>query len=105
MSINVRENVILIQQKISQLRKSGLSDPLELEMKIINDIPKFYDDYPFLIKRLCREEEQDNTMLFKMIDLLEQVGEGQKSMESVELKLGKELANKYIYPVIDKEKK
>ena len=41
-------------------------------------------------------------MLFKMLTNLDQVEKGEKSLASVELKLGNELANQYIYPKLNK---
>ena len=63
----------------------------------------FYESFPHLIKRLCREDNQDNTFLYKMLDSLEQVNAGEKSMANVELSLGNELANKFLYPALEKK--
>ena len=38
----------------------------------------------------------------KMIELLEQVNSGKKTIDSVEFNLGKELAEKFIYPALKK---
>lgn len=103
MDLELRNKVNLIINKVSELRKLGITDSFELEMYFIDNMTEYYDLYPHLIKRLCREEKQDNAFLYKMIDNLEQVNKGQKSMASVELTLGNELANKYLYPILDKK--
>jgi hypothetical protein len=103
MDPEVRNKVNTIIQKVAELRKSGISDSFELEMYFIENMTEFYENYPHLIKRLCREENQDNSFLYKMLDSLEQVNTGNKSMASVELSLGNELANKFLYPALEKE--
>jgi hypothetical protein len=103
MDPNIRVNLKLIQDKLNELRRNGMNDSFELEMYFINHMTDLYDAYPYLIKRLCREENQDNSFLYKMIDNLEQVRDGNKSMKEAQMELGEELAEKYVYPVISKE--
>lgn len=105
MDPELRNKVNIIMEKVRELRKQGINDSFELELYFIDNMIEYYESYPHLIKRLCREENQDNSFLFKMIDNLEQVNNGQKSMVGVELTLGNELANKYLYPVLDKADK
>jgi hypothetical protein len=105
MDPELRSKVNVIIAKVDELRKQGITDSFELEMYFIDNLMDYYESFPHLIKRLCREENQDNSFLFKMIDNLEKVNNGQKSLASVELALGNELANKFLYPVLDKEKK
>ena len=103
MDPDIRSKIKLLVDKLSELRKEGVKDPFELESYIINNMTDFYDTYPSLVKRLCREENQDNTFLYKMIETLEKVNNGEKSMAVAELSLGEELAEKFLYPVISKE--
>jgi thiamine kinase-like enzyme len=104
MDSDLRKKINIIMEKITELRQNKITDSFELEMYFIENMTDYYESYPHLIKRLCREEKQDNSFLYKMIDNLEQVNKGQKSMTSVELTLANELANKYLYPVLDKTK-
>lgn len=104
MDLGLRNKINIIMNKIIELRKQGINDSFELEMYFINNMTEYYDEYPHLIKRLCREENQDNYFLYKMIDNLEQVNKGHKSISDVELSLGNELANKYLYPALNKDK-
>jgi hypothetical protein len=103
MDPNIREKVNTIIEKIKELRSQGINESYELEMYFIHNMTEFFDDYPYIIKRLCREENQDNDFLFKMIDMVEEINKGEKSLASVEMSLGNELAEKFLYPVIKKE--
>ena len=101
--MDLKKKIDIIIEKIAELRKSGITDSFELELYFIDNMVEYYESYPHLIKRLCREENQDNSFLYKMLDNLEQVNKGEKSMSSVELSLGNELADKFLYPVINKK--
>ena len=105
MDPEVRNKVNTIIKKVAELREQGMNDSFELEMYFIDNMAEYFEAFPHLIKRLCREEKQDNSYLYKMLDSLDQVKSGQKSMASVELSLGNELANKFLYPALDKENK
>jgi len=104
MDPDVRNKVNNIVVKMIELRKQGITDSFELESYFIQNMTEYYESYPHLIKRLSREENQDNSFLYKMIDSLEQVNNGEKSLTSVELSLSNELANKYLYPILEKKK-
>jgi len=93
----IKQNVQEIQEIINQNLNT---DPFDLELKFMDSHPEFYQQHPFLVKKLCKKE--DITMLFKMLTNLDQVEKGEKSLASVELKLGNELANQYIYPKLNK---
>ena len=93
----IKQNVQEIQEIINQNLNT---DPFDLELKFMESHPEFYQQHPFLVKKLCKKE--DITMLFKMLTNLDQVEKGEKSLASVELKLGNELANQYIYPKLNK---
>ena len=97
---NVEENIIIVQEKLKNLRELGIEDSFDLEMDIMNNMPDFYEKFPALVKRLCREPNQDNTYLYKMLSLLKEVEKGNKSLSTIELELGNELAEKFVYPVI-----
>jgi hypothetical protein len=89
-------------ERLKALRNMGIDDTFDLEMDIMNTMPVFYEQFPSIVKRLCREKNQDNAYLYKMINLLKQVEQGNTSLGAVELSLGNELAEKFVYPVVNK---
>jgi hypothetical protein len=99
----IKKELLLLENKIKEFKKDGITDPFDLEMKILIDMPEFYDQYPSIVKRLCKGN-LDNEYLYKMINLLEEINKGEKTLESVEYNLGEELAEKFLYPVIKKQK-
>jgi hypothetical protein len=105
MDPDIRNTVNVIINKVYELRQNGITDSFELELYFIDNMTEYYETYPHLIKRLCREEKQDNSFLYKMIYNLEQINKGNKIMSEVELELGNELAEKHLYPVLEKMKK
>lgn len=98
----IRENIKSISDTIKKMELEGKSDPFDFEMEIMESYPDFYQSHPFLVKKLCKRG--DLSMLDKMLDQLENVESGNKSLAGVELKLGEELANQYLYPVVNKNK-
>ena len=98
----IEQNLEIFKLKLEYLRNIGIEDPFDLEMDIMNTMPDFYENFPSIVKRLCREKNQDNTYLYKMISLLKDVEKGNKNLSAVELTLGNELAEKFVYPVINK---
>ena len=68
------------------------------KLKILELYPEFYDNYPFLVKKLCKN--QDITMLYTMLEKLNQIEKGNSTLENVERNLGEQLAEKYLYPNI-----
>lgn len=103
MDLTLRDKIKIVQDKLIELRKNGTTDSFDLELYFMNNMTEMYDMYPSLIKRLCREENQDNSFLFKMLDTIDQVKTGETSMAVAELSLGEELAEKYLYPIVSKE--
>ena len=99
---NIKIQIMELQKKINEFKKNGCTDDFDLEMKVLESMPEMYDNYPSIVKRLCRNEKQDNSYLFKMLDLLEQVNNGERTIDNVEYNLGQELASKFLYPKINK---
>jgi hypothetical protein len=99
----VVENVKSIQEAIKNMELEGKSDPFDFELSIMESHAEFYQSNPFLVKKLCRRE--DISFLFKMLANLAMVESGDKSLASVEMNLGNELANEYLYPHLNKDKK
>jgi hypothetical protein len=98
----IEQNLEIFKVRLEQLRLGGIEDPFDLEMDIMNTMPEFYENFPSIVKRLCREKDQDNSYLYKMISLLKDVEQGERSLSGVEVTLGNELAEKFVYPVVNK---
>lgn len=73
------------------------------EEQMESKFPEFADKYYAVFKKVISGE--DITPLFKMLVGIDKVNRGEKTIEEVETNLGKELANKYVLPVINKNKK
>lgn len=97
----VKENISKINDIIIDMKRKGNNNIVDHELEVMNTLPEFYQDYPFLVKKVCKGD--DLNMLQTMFNNLEQVESGDKSLASVELKLGQNLASKYLDPVVKKE--
>ncbi len=98
--LTIKQTVTKINNAIIAMEKAGKTDSFDFEMEIMTEYPEFYQAHPFLVKKLCKRD--DITMLYKMLDSLEAVQAGQQSLASVELNLGAQLANKFVYPNLKK---
>jgi hypothetical protein len=99
---SIKTLINIIKKYIIQVNSEGFTDSFEIEMKILETFPEQYQTYPFLIKKLCKKE--DISMVYHMLENLEKVDSGEQSFQNVESTLGKQLANKYLYPNINKFK-
>jgi transcriptional regulator of heat shock response len=95
----IKSTVNDIKATLDKLKDEGSTDNFDNEIKILELYPEFYDSYPFLVKKLCKNSDMD--ILYKMLEQLEQVENGNKTLNNVELSLGKELADQYLYPNIN----
>ena len=89
----LRIMVTQIAEFASEKRKQNV-EPLDIEMELIEKYPDFYNEYPFIIKKIIKGD--DLAMLDVFFRQLEQVQSGNKSLEKVEYNLGQDLAKKYI---------
>jgi hypothetical protein len=96
----IKQTVIEINNAIVQMEKTGKTDSFDFELEIMTQYPDFYQAHPFLVKKLCKRD--DISLLYKMFDSLQSVQDGDQSLASVELNLGSQLANKFVYPNLNK---
>lgn len=89
----IKEKVNLIKTKIDELKKEQKSD-VDIEMYFFHTEEELYKKYPYLIKKLIKNDNLE--FLEKMISNLEMVQTGDQTFASTELKLGKELADEYL---------
>ena len=100
-NLNILKNKIKeTQLKIDELKEKNL-DEVEIELYFLENEEDFYGEYPYLIKKLIKGGNLD--FLDKMISNLQKVEDGEQSLASTELKLGEELAEKYLYPHVKKD--
>lgn len=99
--LDKKRNVQLIRDKLKEYRKEGIADSFELEMKLMEELPEQYSEFPWLVKRLTKSE--DETYLDKFLESLERVVTGDQSLASAELNLGLELKQQFIDPILNKQ--
>ena len=96
----MKNKIKVIQEKISELVQENKTK-VDIEMYFLENDSEFYGKYPYLIKKLIKGGSLE--FLDQMLDNLEKVENGEQSMASTELKLGENLANKYLYPKTNKD--
>ena len=96
----IKENINEIKLKIDELKEKDITKIIDLELEMMNLFPKFYQEYPFLVKKICKGD--DLSILYKMLDNLNKVDNGEESFLQVESKLSTELADQFITPKIKK---
>ena len=94
----IKTTINLIKNTIDKSIKEGETDSFKHELQILELYPEFYDNYPFLVKKICKND--DMNMLYKMFENLQEIENGDTTINNVELKLGNELASQYLYPNI-----
>lgn len=99
----LKSNIQTIKDKITECRTNNITDPFTIEMNIMENLPELYSQYPYLIKKLL--QDGDKSYLNKFISELEGVFKGEQSLASVELKLGMELKQQFIDPVLEQKKR
>jgi hypothetical protein len=96
----IKQKIIEIDNEIKKLIAEGSENDFNLELKIIDKFQDFYATHPFLVKKICKQD--DLSTLYVMFDNLEKVEKGEKTLAGVELNLGTQLANQFLYPNIKK---
>ena len=95
---DIKKQIDLIIKKIKELRSNNINDNFEIEKYFMNNMTDFYDNYPYLIKTLCKTENFDTDLeyLYKMLNILNDY------TPEKEKELSEELANQYLYPKLNK---
>ena len=102
-TIMIKQFINTINELIKSRELSGNYTAFDHELVIMELYPDFYQSHPALVKKLTKQD--DISYLYKMLENLEQIEQGKKSMAGVELKLGNELAEQYLAPVMKQNKK
>lgn len=90
----IKKSINELDSFVKNLIKTENKSTFEMEMDVMIKFPEFYDEFPSLCKKVCKQD--DISMLYKMLENLYNVQSGNKSLASVEYSLGNELATKYI---------
>ena len=90
--MSVREKIDTILNDLKS--KPHLNDKDKREFYCMETYPDIYEEFPFLVKKLCKMDNLD--MLYIMLDKIDQIKDGKVSQTQVELDLGKQLADKYL---------
>jgi hypothetical protein len=88
-----------ITNEINKMKLNCITDIFIYEQKIIELFPDFYENHPFLVKKLCKGD--NISMLYQMLDRLDTIEEKKDTFENVEKELGNQLAKKYIHTKIN----
>ena len=102
--LKVKELKIKIDEvstKISELVKLNKTE-VEIEMFFLENDSEFYERYPYLIKKLIKGGSLE--FLDVMLKNLEKIENSEQTKASVELKLGEDLAQKFLYPKVNQSK-
>jgi len=102
--VELKSDIQLIKNKIIECKNKNITDAFIIEMTIMEELPELYTNYPFLIKRLLKNENVD-MYLDKFINELDGIAKGEHSLASVELKLGMELKQQFIDPILEQNNK
>jgi len=94
--------LILEYMVTDEMKQLKVSDYPTYEEQLELKFPQFAEKYYAVFKKVISGE--DITPLFEMLAGIERVKKGKETIEEVETELGKKLAEKYIFPVIDKNK-
>ena len=98
--LNIEEYKKNLQYVLDYVNEINERDSFEIELRVMNDFPDFYEKYPFIVKKIAKKE--DISMLYTMLDNIKEVQDNKTSMTHVEKALGEQLAEKYLYPVLRK---
>ena len=100
--------VSILRSKIDELIEIGrklkkeneeYQDPFKLEMHILHTYPDIYESYPFICKYLCKAN-CNISIIHEMLNRIEEVENGNKTIDETEKELSLELANKFLSPFI-----
>ena len=77
-------------------------DKLQYEFSLRDVFPTFSESHPFLFRKIVMGD--DLTFLYKMLDNIQKINDGELTQQEVEMSLGSELANVYVYPAMEAAK-
>lgn len=101
---SIKDTVDIIKKIINTDKLIDMKDNNNKEYKnyLIELFPTFYETYPTLFNNIV--DNKDLTFLEPMLDGIIKINKNNKLKDSIEKDLGEQLAEKYLYPNIKKNK-
>jgi len=87
---------------LDEFKEIKQRDKLQHEFAVRELFPTFAQEHPFLFRKIVNGD--DLTMLYKMLDSITSVNNGEMTKIQVEQNLGNELANLYVHPAMEAAK-
>jgi len=84
---------------LDEYKQLKVLDKLQYQFALREIFPSFAEEHPFLFRKIVMGD--DLTFLYKMLEKIEKINSGELNQKEVEIDLGKELANLYIYPALE----
>ena len=94
----LREQIDIIKSDLES--KPELVTQLDKEMYVMEKYKELYESHPFLLKKLSKIVNDNDTenleMLYLLLDKFQEVEDNKATKEEVETDLGQKLADKYM---------
>ena len=87
---------------LDEFKQIKIKDRLQHEFAVRELFPTFAQEHPFLFRKIANGD--DLTMLYKMLDSITSVNNGEMTKIQVEQNLGNDLANLYVHPAMEAAK-
>jgi len=87
---------------LDEFKQIKEKDKLQHEFAVRELFPTFAQEHPFLFRKIANGD--DLTMLYKMLDSITSVNNGEMTKIQVEQNLGNDLANLYVHPAMEAAK-
>lgn len=100
---SIRDTIDFLQQIINtiKLKEMKENNNKEYQSYLIQLFPTFYETYPTLFNNII--ESKDLSFLEPMLDGIIKINKNKDLKDSIEKDLGEQLAEKYLYPNIEKK--
>ena len=87
---------------LDEFKQIKIKDRLQHEFAVRELFPTFAQEHPFLFRKIVNGD--DLTMLYKMLDSITSVNNGEMTKIQVEQNLGNDLANLDVHPAMEAAK-
>ena len=97
----IRKMIVEIKKftELEYYKELKIHDKLQFEFSLRDVFPQFSEEHPFLFRKIVMGD--DLTFLYKMLDSITEINKGSTTQQQVEMDLGTQLANMYVYPALN----